>query len=77
VAVLFLTFGANQAAAYPCGKPQSSRTLSAKEDCSRPTLKMRPERKADFTSLAVFVGMVALVLLVPARYSRRRAADPE
>jgi hypothetical protein len=76
---LALTLGADRAAAYPCGEPRPSRTLSvvAKEECPRPTLVPRTKRKADFASLAVFVGMVGLALVIPVRYSRRRSGDSE
>jgi hypothetical protein len=79
VVVLALTGGANRADAYPCGEPRPSRTLSvvAKEECPRPTLVPRTKRKADFASLAVFVGMVGLALVIPVRYSRRRSGDSE
>jgi hypothetical protein len=74
-----LSLGASPAGAYPCGEPRPSRTLSvvAKEECPRPAPATRPRRQADFASLAVFVGMLALVLVVPVRYSRRRFDDPE
>jgi hypothetical protein len=52
-------------------------SVVAKEECPRPTLVPKTKRKADFASLAVFVGMIGLALLVPVRYSRRRAGDPE
>jgi hypothetical protein len=76
---LALTLGASQAAAYPCGEPRPSRALSvvAKEECPRPTLTVQAKRRADFASLAVFVGLVSLALIVPVPYSRRRSADRE
>jgi hypothetical protein len=71
VSLLFLSVGAAPAGAYPCGA-KAARTLTA-ADCEAPA---KPKRKAktgepNMVSLAVFVAVIAGVLVIPLNSSRR------
>jgi hypothetical protein len=77
---LTLTLGAGRAEGYPCGEPRPGRTLSvavAEPECPRAEPAPKPRRKTDVLSLAFFVGMLGIALLIPIEYSRRRNTGPE
>jgi hypothetical protein len=72
-----------RAEAYPCGNPSGGRTLSSyvsPGDCPGPA-KPQPEKRAagepNLVSLALFVAVVAGVLMIPINYSRRGDGEPE
>ena len=83
VVISFLALGiwAGPALSTPCAPQEGTRTLAGHvgtgEKQCQPSMPFQKRGNADPTSLAVFIGTVVAVLLLPVAFRRREDLPPE